>query len=131
MKCIHCGTDSKYKDRGNGRCPRCSKEVRVRAARTATASPTWLSSRAIDAVSAQGQIRWGVEHLFYELCRRLTRRRGIRAAIVAVLIARFGLAVLGVLGSCYLAGSGQPAAILVLLPAWLGLWWLVRKIYAG
>ena len=48
--------------------------------RAATASPTRAFQTAIDAVSAKGQIRWGVEHLYYELCRRLARTARIRAA---------------------------------------------------
>ena len=30
---------------------------------------------AIDAVSAKGCLRWGVEHLYYEVCRRLRRKQ--------------------------------------------------------
>ena len=59
MKCIRCGHDSKYKDRSGRKCPRCKGafafEPRAGDPLTDTAF-----QNAIDAVSAEGRIRWGV-----------------------------------------------------------------------
>ena len=43
-------------------------------------------ARAIEAVSGRGQVRWGVEHLYYEVSRRtkLTRRRAFGLSLVAI-----------------------------------------------
>ena len=72
MKCIYCGTDSKYTERSGGRC-KCGKKFAFEPKTGDRFTDTGFKS-AIDAVSAQGQIRWGVEHLYYELCRRLLNR---------------------------------------------------------
>jgi hypothetical protein len=69
MKCIRCQHDSKYKERTNKRCPNCGGHF---AFEPRTGDP--LTDRAfqvaIEAVSANGKVRWGVEHLYYEVCRR-------------------------------------------------------------
>lgn len=69
MKCIRCGTDSKLKERTGGNCPKC----RGRFAFEPTKGDPYTDpafQNAIDAVSAKGQLRWGAEHLYYELARR-------------------------------------------------------------
>ena len=70
MKCIRCGNDSRLKDRPNRICPGCGKpfafEPRDKDPMTDVAF-----QRAIDAVSASGKVRWGVEHLHYEVARRI------------------------------------------------------------
>jgi hypothetical protein len=62
--------------------------------------------KAIDAVSASGRLRWGVEHLPYELARRHQRRRqrlrvyGVSFALLVglgLVIGALGATVLGVL----------------------------------
>lgn len=78
MKCIRCGTDSKLKERAGGICPKC----RGRFAFEPTKGDPFTDpafQNAIDAVSAKGQLRWGAEHLYYELARR----RGKVGCIVA------------------------------------------------
>jgi hypothetical protein len=72
VKCIHCGTDSKYSERSDGRC-KCGKKFAFEPKTGDRFTDAGFKS-AIDAVSLQGQIRWGVEHLYYELCRRLLNR---------------------------------------------------------
>ncbi len=47
---------------------------------------------AIEAVSADGRVRWGVEHLHYEICRRKRRSPGAVLVVGALLIASVGLA---------------------------------------
>jgi hypothetical protein len=81
---------------------------------------------AIDRVSANGQVRWGVEHLFYELCRNLARRSSFVSSVfgkflTVALIGLFGA------GSIYLLSIDQPILILVLLAICVGIAWLVRK----
>jgi hypothetical protein len=72
VKCIYCGTDSKYSERSEGRC-KCGKRFAFEPKTGDRFTDAGFKS-AIDAVSAQGQIRWGVEHLYYEVCRRLLNR---------------------------------------------------------
>ena len=73
MICIRCHTDSKKKERVNRRCPSCHGEFAFEAGEPFTDR---AFQSAIDAVSADGRIKWGVEHLHYELCRRLRRKAG-------------------------------------------------------
>ena len=68
VKCIYCGTDSKYTERSGGRC-QCGKKFAFEPKTGDRFTDAGFKS-AIDAVSVQGQVRWGVEHLYYELCRR-------------------------------------------------------------
>ena len=93
MKCIRCGVDSKYKERVNRTCPGCHKlfafEPQLGDKLTDTAF-----QKAIDAVSAKGQVRWGVEHLYYEIARRA------RGTIVPFLVAG---AIFGIVGVFFLA----------------------------
>lgn len=71
MKCIKCETDSKLKDRADGRCPKCKAEFAFEPAGTKKDPVTdMLFKKAIDAVSSGGRIKWGVEHLYYEVARR-------------------------------------------------------------
>ncbi len=73
MKCIKCGTDSKYSERRNGKCKQCGAAFAFEPQRG-----DWFTDRAfqaaINAVSAHSRLRWGVEHLYYEICRRARRR---------------------------------------------------------
>ncbi|HSE96872.1 MAG TPA: hypothetical protein VLD57_01290, partial [Blastocatellia bacterium] len=73
MRCIRCGYDSKYKERSSGQCPSCRKEFAFEPQRGAVMTDIAFNN-AISAVSANGQIRWGAEHLYYEVCRRLRRK---------------------------------------------------------
>ena len=69
MKCIRCQQDSKYPERKGRRCPKCKGAFAFEPR-----EGDWMSDyafhRAIDQVSAEGQVRWGVEHLYYEVMRR-------------------------------------------------------------
>jgi hypothetical protein len=83
MKCIYCGGDSKFKERPGKSCPRCGKTFAFEPkSGDPFTDPAFQS--AIDAVSANGQVRWGVEHLYYELCRRRFRK-GIPRGVFVVL----------------------------------------------
>ena len=74
MRCIYCDRDSKYKDRESGHCPSCHKPFAFEPRRGAPITDVAFK-RAIDAVSADGHVRWGVEHLYYDVCRRIARAR--------------------------------------------------------
>lgn len=98
MQCLHCRHDSKYKDRTGGRCPQCRKEFAFEPKAGGKFTDVGFQS-AIDAVSAGDKVRWGVEHLYYELCRRLWRKRvgrgclfpGLILLIVGIAAFKFGL----------------------------------------
>lgn len=71
MICVRCGYDSKARERSGGLCPSCRKEFAFAPGGHFTDK---AFAGALDAVSASGHVRWGVEHLYYELSRRLGRR---------------------------------------------------------
>jgi DNA-directed RNA polymerase subunit RPC12/RpoP/uncharacterized membrane protein YgcG len=75
MKCIRCGTDSKYSERSGGACPKCHGRFAFEP-RNGDPFTDAAFQYAIDAVSAKGQVRWGAEHLYYELARRQRRKLG-------------------------------------------------------
>ena len=93
MKCIRCGADSKYKERANRTCPGCNKPFAFEP-RAGDPLTDAAFQNAIDAVSAKGQVRWGVEHLYYEIARRA------RGTIVPFLVAG---AIFGIVGLFFLA----------------------------
>jgi hypothetical protein len=68
MKCIRCNIDSKFKDRTGKKCPSCHGAFAFEP-RAGDLFTDMAFKHAIDIVSANGSVRWGVEHLYYELCR--------------------------------------------------------------
>ena len=90
MKCIRCDHDSKKKDRANRLCPGCGKEFAFEPAEGAPVTDM-LFKNAIAAVSGGGRLRWGVEHLYYEVCRRLRPKfaavQAFRTGLLAVVVA--------------------------------------------
>ncbi len=83
MKCIRCGNDSRYKDRGRGICPGCHKPFAFEP-RTGSPLSDAAFKSALDAVSANERLRWGVEHLYYEVCRR--KRAKFRTGLGCLLL---------------------------------------------
>ena len=85
MICARCGIDSRKKDRISGRCPNCGGQFAFMQGRTDPVSDKTFA-RAIEVVSGRGQVRWGVEHLYYEVSRRtkLTRRSGFALTLFAI-----------------------------------------------
>lgn len=69
MKCIRCQHDCKYPERADGKCPKCKGKFAFEPRRGDPFTDAAFQ-RAIVAVSSGGSTRWGVEHLYYELCRR-------------------------------------------------------------
>ena len=90
MKCVRCGTDSKLKDRPNRTCPKCKGKFAFEPQEKDPVTDQ-LFKNAIDAVSSSGNIRWGVEHLYYEINRRKRRHRF--PFYVSVLLLLGGLAI--------------------------------------
>jgi hypothetical protein len=115
VKCIRCGHDSKYKDRSKRRCPGCKREFAFEPQEKDPVTDAAFQS-AIDAVSGGGRLRWGVEHLHYEIARRRRRRRVPVALRIVLLVVGLlvGTAiqswVLGVIVGA-LAAFGLPALI--------------------
>ncbi|MCU0242223.1 MAG: hypothetical protein MUF51_07350 [Vicinamibacteria bacterium] len=90
MICIRCGRDSKARERLSGKCPQCHGQFAFDRGDTFTDK---AFQSAVDAVSAEGHVRWHKEHLFYELCRRRRKKIGrmplgcaVFAALAALLL---------------------------------------------
>lgn len=114
MKCVGCGTDSRYKDRSKGRCPKCGNEFAFEPQKGDLLTDGAFQS-AIDAVSGAGRVRWGVEHLYYEVCRR---RRRLGAPGLGVVIAAVVGFLLGIQSGRFLVGF-VVAALSAITFAWL------------
>ena len=82
MKCIHCQHDCKYPERSDGKCPGCKHRFAFEP-RTGDPVTDVLFNSWIEAVSVKGGVRWGVEHLYYEVCRR---KRGMRYPVPTLCI---------------------------------------------
>jgi hypothetical protein len=83
MKCIRCDHDSKYSERPGKVCPKCHQSFAFEP-RANDMFTDMAFKHAIDAVSADGKVRWGVEHLHYELCRR--KKKSAAILVIAVLL---------------------------------------------
>ena len=97
MKCIHCQKDSKYKERTGRKCSGCGHLFAFEPKEKDPITDVFFQS-AIDAVSANGVVRWNVDHLYYEVCRR-KRRRFKKAIPIVVVLAGLSLAALFVFPS--------------------------------
>ena len=84
MKCLRCGTDSKYKDRTNRTCPKCHAKF-VFEPKDGDPVTDMLFQNAVKAVSGDGKVRWGVENLYYEVCRRKRPKKAPRLAVFGCL----------------------------------------------
>jgi hypothetical protein len=115
VKCARCGHDSRHKDRTDGRCPGCKGLFAFEPQKKDPLTDVAFQS-AIDAVSAKGRVRWGVEHLQYEIARRRRRRRFPVALRVVLFVVGMALGtavyswVLGVILGA-LAAVGLPVLI--------------------
>ena len=76
MKCCHCGTDSRAPDRADGKCKSCRKPFAFDPQKGDPVTDM-LFKNAVEAVSGGGRIKWGVEHLYYEVGRRMQRNKKI------------------------------------------------------
>ena len=75
MKCVHCGTDSDYKARrARGNCRECGRRFAFEPRRDRGLTDLTFKL-AIEAVSDGGRLAWTKDHLYYDVCRRVRRRR--------------------------------------------------------
>jgi hypothetical protein len=75
MKCIHCGRKTKYSDRRTTRrCSSCTREFAFEPREGALLADLGFKY-AIEAVSDEGRLTWSNRHLYYDVCRRVRRRR--------------------------------------------------------
>src|SRR5262249_4321792 len=111
---------SKYRERSGRKCPKCQRTLAFEP-REGDPFTDVAFKRAIEAVSATGQVSWGVEHLYYELCRRQRRFPGTQAMGI--------LAIVFAVGSFVLAWRTKtPQWLGGLLPAlMLGIMWALGK----
>jgi hypothetical protein len=70
MKCIHCGTDSKLRERTDGRCPKCRHQFAFEPTRDAHKVTDGQFRNAVERVSGEGKVRFTERHLWYEFNRR-------------------------------------------------------------
>ena len=73
MKCIYCNNDAKYKDRSDGKCPSCGKLFALEPQKGDVFTDGFVKA-AVDAVSAEGKVRWNLEHLYFEMWRRFQKK---------------------------------------------------------
>ena len=69
-----------------GQCPTCGKRFAFEPRDGARITDLGFK-RAIDAVSANGHVSWGVEHLYYEVGRRIRRARRWKSRLPWVALA--------------------------------------------
>src|SRR5215217_6327230 len=81
MKCIHCGADSKKKDReqNQGRCGSCRHALAFEPASDPLKITDPLFQKMIQEVSGDGTLFFTTRQLWYEFNRKLLRRRFWRA----------------------------------------------------
>ena len=98
MKCIHCRTDSRLKERTDGICPNCKRRF-VFEPTAGDAFTDQAFMNALDRVSSHGTVKWVPQHLAYELWRSkrgLTLRTwlliwGAAAVLAAILALAIGI----------------------------------------
>jgi len=106
VKCIRCGHDSKYKERSNQTCPRCNGRFAFEPRQGAKLTDQAFQN-AIDRVSGDGKLRWGAEHLYYEVARRLRPRAWFRtrnSQIGGAVVGAAGLFITYEMGLLFLVG---------------------------
>ena len=110
MKCARCDHDSKYSERPSRKCPKCNGLFAFEP-RDGDPVTDMLFKNAIKAVSGDGRIRWGVENLYYEVCRG--HKRGHRLQWVgAILLLLFAAA-----GASAFTGSLKFGALVFIVVA--------------
>lgn len=94
MKCIRCQNDCKYPERSNKKCPKCKGEFAFEP-RTGDTFSDAAFLAAIEAVSSKFSLRWGVENLYYEICRRIYRKQnGWAGCAIAFGLVAAGLSIM-------------------------------------
>jgi hypothetical protein len=70
MKCIHCGTDSKLKDRADGRCPKCKHQFAFEPTKDAYRVTDGQLKSAVERVSGDQRVMFTERQLWYEFNRK-------------------------------------------------------------
>ena len=94
MKCLGCGTDSKKKERADGKCPKCHRKFVFDPAGGDKLTDTAFA-HAIDGVSGGGKLKFTADNLYYEVCRRSIasiRKDKVFGCAVAAFVA-FGIGI--------------------------------------
>lgn len=116
MICIRCQNDATYPERKETRkCPKCGERFAFEPRENDPFSDKAFEN-AIDAVSSSGQVKWGVEHLYYELCRKKKPTNVL--AIILVILSTIGTLTLIAI---------KPILLLVHIPVSLVLLWLTTR----
>lgn len=117
MICIRCQHDSKYPERKDTHaCPNCGGRFAFEP-RENDPFTDMAFQKAIDKVSAGGQVKWGVEHLYYELCRKPRIANAKVALLVMLLFIGFFMG--------FVVGQAAPAVLIVYVPAILLLLYMI------
>jgi hypothetical protein len=106
VKCVRCGHDSKYNDRSNQACPQCKGRFPFEPRQGAKLTDQAFQN-AVERVSGGGKVRWGAEHLYYEVARRLRPQAWFRtrnSQIGVVVVAGAGLFITYEIGLLFLLG---------------------------
>jgi hypothetical protein len=70
MKCIHCGTDSKLRERTGERCPRCKHPFAFEPTKDPHQVTDGQFKNAVDRASGGGKVQFTRRQLWYEFNRR-------------------------------------------------------------
>lgn len=113
MICIQCNRDSKYKDRAERTCPYCMHAFAFEPRKGDKLTDKAFQT-AILQVSANGKLRWGVEHLYYEVARRY-RNRTVLVTLVAGAVLTIALTVIAKSGWAFVLGAVATVALAIWL----------------
>jgi hypothetical protein len=126
MKCIRCQHDSKYKERSGGVCPNCGGKFAFEPHLQDPLTDGAFHA-AIEAVSSNGQMRWGVEHLYYEACRRHNHKRALTPIVAAVAVLFQSFIAAMIVGVGLHRPKFVPPLILAIIGGTALVYFLVRK----
>lgn len=119
MKCVKCGSDAKWKDRSDGRCPSCKQRFAFEPQRGDPMTDGVFAS-AIARVSSDNRVRFTADHLYYEIRRRYRRTLKSFAAVRGFLFFLVTM-LLGIAAAVNFGGLALLAAVVagaVLFYAW-------------
>lgn len=88
MKCVECGTDTKKKDRPEGRCPKCGHPFAFDPTNGDELTDAAFAA-ALQRVGAKGKVRFTEAHLVQELRRVGVKRRGGCNALLSFFVGAF------------------------------------------
>lgn len=83
MRCVRCGKDTPYRSRPKDERCSCGEPFAFEPKYRHPLADAAFAA-AIDRVSAGGSLRWLPVHLYYEVCRRIDRRRLLHRRVVPI-----------------------------------------------